>query len=249
MFSGQKEVLPSVYGWQYYRPVWMCNLLTRGGGFFNNTSRACSTRLEKRGPMGTKSVEWKTRVSLVCRPTIILYIAIASNKTRTKTRQEDVNKRVHIKSMHCPHCDWLTQKSFYIIHHHTAQLGFVCILKYLEMKTINVLLKASSWNITCITYPMTTAFDTLRTLNVLTYSDGVATFLMAWHLAVSEKPIILSGEQILMKGNWESSAILAASAVLPLWGGPEGAESIHTLSHIRFQHYSVCLLVWTREQE
>lgn len=45
---------------------------------------------------------------------------------------------------------------------------------------------------------------------------------MAWHLAISECPIILSGEQILMKGNWESSAILAASAVFPLFGGPEG---------------------------
>lgn len=50
----------------------------------------------------------------------------------------------------------------------------------------------------------------------------VGTFLMAWHLAISECPIILSGEQILMKGNWESSAILAASAVFPLFGGPEG---------------------------
>lgn len=44
---------------------------------------------------------------------------------------------------------------------------------------------------------------------------------MAWHLAISECPIILSGEQILMKGNWESSEILAASAVFPLLGGPE----------------------------
>lgn len=48
-----------------------------------------------------------------------------------------------------------------------------------------------------------------------------STFLMAWHLAISECPIILSGEQILMKGNWESSEILAASAVFPLLGGPE----------------------------
>lgn len=111
-----------------------------------------------------------------------------------------------------------------------------------EMKTINPLLKASSWNITSVASLMTTAFNTHRSRNVLT-------FLMAWHLAVSAKPIILSGEQILMKGNWESSAILAASAVLPLWGGPEGAESIHTLRHIRLQHYGACLLVWTREQE
>ncbi len=109
-------------------------------------------------------------------------------------------------------------------------------------KEINQLLKASSWNITSVASLMTTAFNMLRSRNV-------QTFLMAWHLAVSAKPIILSGEQILMKGNWESSAILAASAVLPLWGGPEGAESVHTLSHIRLQHYGACLLVWTREQE
>lgn len=47
------------------------------------------------------------------------------------------------------------------------------------------------------------------------------TFLIAWHLAISECPIILSGEQILIKGIWESSAILAARAVFPLLGGPE----------------------------
>lgn len=47
------------------------------------------------------------------------------------------------------------------------------------------------------------------------------TFLMAWHLAISECPIILSGEQILIKGNWDSSEILAASAVFPLLGGPD----------------------------
>lgn len=46
------------------------------------------------------------------------------------------------------------------------------------------------------------------------------TFLIAWHLAVSEKPIIFSGEQILMNGKFDSSEILAASAVLPLCGGP-----------------------------
>lgn len=61
-----------------------------------------------------------------------------------------------------------------------------------------------------------------KTRQVLT-----VTFLMAWHLAISECPIILSGEQILMKGNWESSEILAASAVLPLFGGPEGEEQSH----------------------
>ena len=50
---------------------------------------------------------------------------------------------------------------------------------------------------------------------------------MAWHLAISECPIILSGEQILMKGNWESSEILAARAVFPLLGGPEGDAANH----------------------
>lgn len=29
-----------------------------------------------------------------------------------------------------------------------------------------------------------------------------------------------------MKGNWDSSAILAASAVFPLLGGPEGEERV-----------------------
>lgn len=50
--------------------------------------------------------------------------------------------------------------------------------------------------------------------------ENLDTFFMAWHLAVSEKPIILSGEQILMKGKLDSSAIFAAKAVFPLWGGP-----------------------------
>lgn len=47
---------------------------------------------------------------------------------------------------------------------------------------------------------------------------------MAWHLAVSENPIILSGEQILIKGKLDSSAIFAAKAVFPLWGGPEAKD-------------------------
>lgn len=41
----------------------------------------------------------------------------------------------------------------------------------------------------------------------------------------------MSGEQILMKGNWESSAILAASAVLPLCGGPEEEKHSHSQSY------------------
>lgn len=51
--------------------------------------------------------------------------------------------------------------------------------------------------------------------------QGTSTFFIAWHLAVSENPIILSGEQILIKGKLDSSAIFAAKAVFPLWGGPE----------------------------
>jgi len=48
----------------------------------------------------------------------------------------------------------------------------------------------------------------------------IVTCLIAWHFALSVKPIIFSGVQTRVKGNWESNAILAASAVLPLWGGP-----------------------------
>lgn len=50
---------------------------------------------------------------------------------------------------------------------------------------------------------------------------------MAWHFAISECPIILSGEQILMKGNCESSEILAASAVFPLLGGPVDGQLLN----------------------
>lgn len=32
-----------------------------------------------------------------------------------------------------------------------------------------------------------------------------------------------------MKGNWESSEILAASAVFPLFGGPEGEDQIKSV--------------------
>ena len=46
------------------------------------------------------------------------------------------------------------------------------------------------------------------------------TFLIAKHLAFSWYPTIVSGEQIFRKGNSESRAILAASAVFPEFGGP-----------------------------
>lgn len=55
---------------------------------------------------------------------------------------------------------------------------------------------------------------------ILLHGNMLFTFLIAWHFAISEYPIILSGEQILIKGNSDSSDILAANAVLPLLGGP-----------------------------
>lgn len=51
--------------------------------------------------------------------------------------------------------------------------------------------------------------------------DHKHTFLKVAHFAASVKPIISSGELTLMNGNSESFAICAASAVLPLFGGPE----------------------------
>lgn len=60
------------------------------------------------------------------------------------------------------------------------------------------------------------------------------TFLIAWHLAVSENPIILSGEQILIKGNSESSEILAARAVFPLLAGPEDEEQSPICVKLRY---------------
>lgn len=53
---------------------------------------------------------------------------------------------------------------------------------------------------------------------------------MAWHFAVSENPIIFSGEQILMNGNPDFSAIFAANAVLPLFGGPIYNENQNWMS-------------------
>lgn len=45
-------------------------------------------------------------------------------------------------------------------------------------------------------------------------------FRICRHLADSVKPTISSGAQILMNGKSDRSAILAANAVLPLFGGP-----------------------------
>lgn len=81
---------------------------------------------------------------------------------------------------------------------------------------------------------------------------------MAWHLAVSENPIILSGEQILIKGKLDSSAIFAAKAVFPLWGGPgakdkqginEGENSSDNAQHgcwgmFRIPPRGICSVKW-----
>ena len=53
------------------------------------------------------------------------------------------------------------------------------------------------------------------------------TFLIARHFAASWKPTIVSGEQILRKGNSEFLAICAARAVLPLFGGPTTQQRTH----------------------
>ena len=52
------------------------------------------------------------------------------------------------------------------------------------------------------------------------------TFLIALHFACSEKPVMLSGLHILMRGNSEARAILTARAVLPEPIGPEGTRMI-----------------------
>lgn len=46
------------------------------------------------------------------------------------------------------------------------------------------------------------------------------TFEIAWIFCASEKPTILSGVMSLMNGNSDAWAIVAASAVLPVPGGP-----------------------------
>ena len=68
------------------------------------------------------------------------------------------------------------------------------------------------------------------------------TFLIARHFAASWKPTIVSGEQILRKGNSEFRAICAASAVLPLLGGPTTQQRIHK-SLLHFGNYMVPIQV------
>lgn len=101
----------------------------------------------------------------------------------------------------------LTQQAFNVVHHYTAQLGLVGIFKYLEQRGLRVV-KTQVLTQVCVCNPF-------------------LTFLMAWHLAISEWPIILSGEQIFIKGNWDSSAILAARAVFPLLGGPRRQSIVY----------------------
>ena len=57
------------------------------------------------------------------------------------------------------------------------------------------------------------------------------TFLIALHFACSEKPVMLSGLHILMRGNSEASAILTASAVLPEPIGPERTRMVFVQHH------------------
>ena len=59
---------------------------------------------------------------------------------------------------------------------------------------------------------------------------SLLTFLIAWHFAASWYPTMFSGVQILRNGNSEFLAIQAASAVLPLLGGP--ASRIDCLNEI-----------------
>jgi hypothetical protein len=46
-------------------------------------------------------------------------------------------------------------------------------------------------------------------------------FVIIAHFAASVYPTILSGEMILMNGKSDSFAIVAANAVLPVFGGPK----------------------------
>ena len=51
--------------------------------------------------------------------------------------------------------------------------------------------------------------------------EQITTFLIAWHWAGSENPIMFSGLQILRNGNSEFLAICAAKAVFPECGAPK----------------------------
>ncbi len=58
---------------------------------------------------------------------------------------------------------------------------------------------------------------------------------MARHLAASWNPTIVSGEQILRNGNSELRAMDAASAVFPLFGGPENRNALTSTQHCSAQ--------------
>lgn len=68
------------------------------------------------------------------------------------------------------------------------------------------------------------------------------TFLIAWHLAGSVKPIMFSGLQILRNGNCEFLAIWAASAVFPVPGAPENWVKDNKLLFYLFNFYSAFLI-------
>ena len=60
---------------------------------------------------------------------------------------------------------------------------------------------------------------------------------MALHFACSEKPVMLSGLHILIRGNSEASAILTAKAVLP---EPTGPKMIKPNSEWYWHSESMC---------
>ena len=129
----------------------------------------------------------------------------------------------------------IVQQTLDIIYHHTAELWFICIIKDLKPKKGGKEMnkwwerdmenqeeesvedgKGQVHRFHKLTLKMFCCFSW-----ELKHSAALA-FLIAWHFEISECPIILSGEQILMNGNCESSEIFAAKAVFPLWGGPGG---------------------------
>lgn len=97
----------------------------------------------------------------------------------------------------------VVQQTLNVIHHHAAELRLVGVIEDLRRRSEEMDKgKTGRENDSMSCCP--SAF-------VSSYAGGAVeaalTFLIAWHLEISECPIILSGEQILMKGNSESSAI------------------------------------------
>lgn len=115
------------------------------------------------------------------------------------------------------------QQALDVVDHNAAELGLVGIIKHLEAtnkprqkgRTDGEEAEGNQWLDQQQQAGRIQFSLSLPTCEGLECAAAL-TFLIAWHLEISECPIILSGEQILMKGNCESSAILAASAVFPL---------------------------------